>query len=303
MGRGKWKKRGFVQAAAAFLTNSHLSGFWEKKIYTGQGKRLCVPGMNCYSCPAASGACPIGALQAVEGSSRFRISFYVLGFLSILGALFGRFICGFLCVFGWIQDLLYMVPVHKATVPKRLDHFLRWLKYVILAVFVFGLPIFLRNDLGMSAPYFCKLICPVGTLEGGIPLVLMNRAMRSAAGFLFQWKMMILIVVVGLSMVVYRPFCKYICPLGAFYSLFNRISLIRLSFDEKRCTDCGACERTCKMNVRVREKPDSLECIRCGECAKVCPVHALHLGLKISPSSANSESVNPERKQIKCLQK
>lgn len=103
-----------IQAGATLLTNIHLPNFFKGGIYQGNGKAVCVPGLNCYSCPAASGACPIGSFQAVVGSSKFNFSYYVTGFLILLGVLLGRFICGFLCPFGWLQDLLNKIPCKKA---------------------------------------------------------------------------------------------------------------------------------------------------------------------------------------------
>ena len=106
-------KRHGIQAVWAFLTNSHVSGFVTGKIYTGKLKNVCVPGLNCYSCPGAVGACPIGSLQAVVGSWNFKMAYYVVGFLIFIGAIFGRLICGFLCPFGLIQDLLNKIPFPK----------------------------------------------------------------------------------------------------------------------------------------------------------------------------------------------
>ena len=74
------KARGWIQAAATLLTNIHLPNLWKGKIYQGNAKTVCVPGLNCYSCPAAAGACPIGAFQAVVGSSKFQFSYYITGF-------------------------------------------------------------------------------------------------------------------------------------------------------------------------------------------------------------------------------
>lgn len=110
--------RGWVQAAATLLTNIHLPNFFKGKIYQGNGKTVCVPGLNCYSCPAASGACPIGAFQAVVGSSKFKFSYYITGFIILLGVILGRFICGFLCPFGWFQDLLHKIPGKKFIYTK-----------------------------------------------------------------------------------------------------------------------------------------------------------------------------------------
>ena len=156
---------------------------------------------------------------------------------------------------------------------------MRYLKYLILIVMVFILPFFIRSQYGVGAPFFCKYICPVGTLEGGIPLVLLNEMLRSTLGWLFRWKFFLLILCVAASIFIYRPFCKYICPLGAFYGLFQKISLIRMRVDEDACVNCGKCARTCKMNVDPHTTPNSNECIRCRECVNACPMHALSMGI------------------------
>ena len=220
----EWKRHR-MQALWGLLTNSYLTGFVQGKIYKGKLKNLCAPGLNCYSCPGALGACPVGAMQAVIGNWNFKFAFYVAGFLMFIGALMGRFVCGWLCPFGLIQDLLHKIPFPKKAGTFRGDKLLRKLKYVILAVFVILLPMFLVDVLGQGAPYFCKLICPAGTLEGGLPLVLLNKSMRSALGWLYVWKNVLLAGTIVLSVLIYRPFCKYICPLGAVYSVFNPISV------------------------------------------------------------------------------
>lgn len=270
-----WKRHG-VQALWALLTNSYLAGFARGKIYQGKLKNLCVPGLNCYSCPGALGACPIGAVQAVIGSWNFKLAFYAAGFLMFVGALAGRFVCGWLCPFGLIQDLLHKIPFPEKIGTFRGDRLLRKLKYVILIVFVILLPMFLVDVLGQGAPYFCKLICPAGTLEGGIPLVLLNESMRNALGWLYAWKNVLLLITIVLSVMIYRPFCKYICPLGAVYSVFNPISVFRYRVDEKKCTGCGICAKVCGMQVDPAENANHPECIRCGACKKSCPVKAIH---------------------------
>ena len=287
--QSKWKRHRF-QILWAFLTNSYLVGFAKGKIYDGKLKNLCVPGLNCYSCPGALGSCPIGAMQAVIGSWNFRMAFYVAGFLVFVGALMGRFVCGWLCPFGLIQDLLHKIPFVKKISIFRGDRLLRKLKYVIFLVFVILLPMFVVDMLGQGAPYFCKLICPAGTLEGGIPLVLLNSAMRTAVGWLYAWKNVLLVVIVLLSVVIYRPFCKYICPLGAVYSVFNPIAVFRYRVDKEACVHCGACAKACKMQVDPSETPNHPECIRCGSCKKVCPTGALYSGINCRKGSQTAVS-------------
>ena len=264
-----------MQALWALLTNSYLIGFVQGKIYKGKLKNLCVPGLNCYSCPGAVGACPIGAMQAVIGSWNFKFAFYVAGFLVFIGALMGRFVCGWLCPFGLIQDLLHKIPFPKKLKTFRGDKLLRKVKYIILAVFVILLPLFLVDVLGQGAPYFCKLICPAGTLEGGIPLVLLNKSMHNVLGWLYAWKNVLLAITVFLSIIIYRPFCKYICPLGAIYSVFNPISVFKYRVDESKCVSCGACSKACKMGCAPVKNANHTECIRCGLCKKVCPTGAI----------------------------
>lgn len=275
---GQWSRHG-IQALWALFTNSYLTGFLHGKLYKGKLKNLCVPGMNCYSCPGALGSCPIGAMQAVLGSWNFKFAFYVSGFLMLVGALLGRLVCGFLCPFGLLQDLLHKIPfpVKIKSFPK--DRLLRKLKYVIFVVFVLLLPMFLVDMLGQGAPYFCKLICPVGTLEGGIPLVLLNNALHSALGWLYAWKVFFLVVILFLSVLIYRPFCKYLCPLGGIYSVFNKVSVFRYRVDAEKCVGCGNCAKVCEMGCNPMQDANDLECIRCGKCRQNCPTGAIYSGV------------------------
>ncbi|MEA4989000.1 MAG: 4Fe-4S binding protein [Anaerovorax sp.] len=275
--RNSWK-RSIIQTMAAILCNANFKGFTESKIYTGKSKMMCVPGLNCYSCPGAVGSCPIGAVQAVLGGRDYSFAYYVVGILLFFGVVFGRLICGFLCPFGFIQDLLFKIGIPKIKVPKRLDKALRFVKYGMLLIPVFLLPIFLTNQFGMASPYFCQWICPVGTLEGGIPLITYHESLRQMIGFLFHWKVTLLVLTIILSILIYRPFCKYFCPLGAFYSLLNRFSFYQMQVDRTKCNKCRDCERACKMNVEIIKNINSLECIRCGECKDACNKGAIYSG-------------------------
>ena len=163
--------RGCLQATATLLTNLHIPNLFKGKLYQGKLKTICAPGLNCYSCPSATGACPIGAFQAVVGSSKFKFTYYITGFFILLGVLLGRFICGFLCPFGWFQDLLHKIPSKKLSTAKLKP--MRYLKYAVLVIFVILLPTFVTNSLGMGDPFFCKYICPQGVLEGAAPLYLL----------------------------------------------------------------------------------------------------------------------------------
>lgn len=268
-----------VQLIAAVLFNGYLVGFQKGKIFTGDTKAFCVPVLNCYSCPGALGACPIGALQTALGGIRHHFPFYVLGFIMLFGIAMGRLVCGFLCPFGLVQDLLYKIPVSKRKVPRSIDRPARFLKYIILLVAVILLPAFAITSTGVTPPYFCQYICPAGTLEGGIPLLLMDPVLRTLAGTLFRWKLLVLLIVVIASAVISRPFCRYLCPLGAFYSFFQKFSFFQMQVQKEKCIDCKKCEHVCPMAVEVTKEINSPECIRCGACTEVCPTKAISSGV------------------------
>lgn len=270
----KMNIRLWIQAAWTALTNGYALGFTQKTIYRGDLKKFCVPGLNCYSCPGALGSCPIGSLQATLNSGNFKIPFYILGFLMLFGSIFGRFVCGWLCPFGLLQDLLHKIPVFKKVKNLRGHDVLVWVKYGILGLFVFLLPLFAKEN-GVGKPWFCEYICPSGTLMGGIPLVVLEEKLRAAIGFRFWWKIALLLIIILVSMKVYRPFCKYLCPLGAVYGLFNPIAFLRFNIDAEKCTGCKACQKACKMNIPVYLQPNSRECIRCGDCRRACPTGAI----------------------------
>ena len=266
-------KRKIVQVAAFGYSNTYIGNFVSGQIYKGSWKQFCNPGMNCYSCPAARLACPIGAMQAVSGSMNFKLSFYVIGFVLALGVVFGRAICGFFCPFGLIQELIYKIPFPK----KKLWKWLTYVKYVLLAVFVIIMPVTMVNELGMSSPAFCEYICPAGTLEGGIPLLSTHPELRATLGALFSVKACILIITLIGCLSVCRFFCKVMCPLGAIYGLLNKVSIYHMECNKKTCVSCGKCHNICPMDVDPVKNPNSAECIRCGKCVASCPKESLAL--------------------------
>ncbi len=264
-----------IQCLSFVFHNGYLSGWLTGKIYKGNSKQFCVPGLNCYSCPGALGACPIGSLQAILDSGSYKISLYVFGFIGSIAVFCGRFVCGWLCPFGLVQDLLYKIPFFRKVKNLPGHHILKYFRFVILMFFVIILPMTVVNQIGIGQPWFCEYICPSGTLFGGIPLIIVNSNLRSVLGLRFIWKMMLLFIILIGSIISYRPFCKYVCPLGALYGLANPISIYQLKVDEDNCITCRTCQSVCGMDIKVWEKPNSMECIRCGQCMVVCPKGAI----------------------------
>ena len=261
--------RRLIQLTSALVTNSSFGFLVTHKIYQGSLKSLCVPGLNCYSCPAATFACPIGSLQFLFAgirpslaSARYHMGSFIVGFLGMLGMIAGRFPCGWLCPFGFLQELAYKIRTPKIRIPRILN----MLKYVILALFVVILPLTVVDALGYGSTWFCKYICPAGTLEAGLPLLWMDPSLRHLVGFIFYNKLAILILFLVLMVLSRRPFCRTVCPLGAFYSLFNRVSIVRMAFVEENCVRCDQCYRDCPMELKFYEGANQLNCIRCFKC-------------------------------------
>lgn len=248
-------RREWVQLISALAINSYF--------FSGTLKAIPCWGFNCYACPAASFACPIGSLQHFVILRQF--PFYVLGVIGLAGALWGRLSCGWMCPFGFIQDLLHKIPLPKWRMGKA-----RWLPYAFLFVLAIIIP-FLTYE-----PWFCKL-CPAGMLEGGIPVVLTQPLLREGIGWLYYLKFVILVVFLGWMMVTKRPFCRYVCPLGAIWSPFNRASAIKLTVDQEHCTHCDRCRKGCPVDIGIYEDPNAEQCIRCLQCMKACPQQVIRV--------------------------
>lgn len=287
-------QRRLIQLYAALLYNAHLKGYINGNIYTGAVKNFCVPGFNCYSCPGAIGACPLGALQNAIAASGNRMPNYVLGILLLYGLTFGRTICGFLCPLGLLQDLVHKIPTVKIR-KNPVTRILIYLKYVILAIFVIIIP-FWYSLQSYPVPSFCKYICPGGTFGGAIGLLSnpANFDKYSMLGILFTRKFLILLVITGLCVLIYRAFCRFLCPLGAVYGLFAKVCVIGVSVDASKCTDCGRCVLECPMDIcRVGDH----ECIHCGKCLDTCPTKAIsYKAGKITLHGPESDA-QPEKKQ------
>ena len=287
-------KRRLIQLYAALLFNANFKGFANGSIYSGGAKKLCVPGLNCYSCPGAVGACPLGSLQGSFSADKSTL-FYVGGILLLYSLLFGRMICGWLCPFGLIQELLYKIRTPKLK-KGRITRALSYLKYAVLVYFVFVVPIWYALE-NSPFPAFCKYICPAGTLEGGIGLLSnpTNEGYFEMLGPLFTWKFIVLICVAVGCIFVYRGFCRFICPLGALYGLFNKISLFGVKVEAPKCTNCGNCVKTCKMDIK---RVGDCECISCGDCVKKCPAKAIvWKGPKIFTDRNEELGIEPKDKK------
>jgi polyferredoxin len=264
--------RRIVQIVSLLLVNGHFKTLLSGGLYGGKLKSVCIPVLNCHSCPFALTACPIGMLQQFlalgirQGLSGF---LYILGLIGLPAVFLGRFFCGWVCPFGFLQDLIF---VKKFKLP--FPHWLKYLRYVLLFGFVLIFPVVFTNQLGMGSPTFCKYICPAGTAEAGFWGLW---AGHGKFGLTLGLKMAILAAVLFFSLRIRRFWCR-VCPMGLLLGFFNKVSLLQLRVNEN-CNNCGVCEKVCPMDVAVPRELSSTDCIRCGKCVDACPQKALSLSL------------------------
>jgi polyferredoxin len=253
-------------------------------------------------------ACPIGVIQHFVGLRE--VPWYVLGVVALAGSIGGRLACGWFCPFGWFQELMHKLPVPKWRIrPRRRAH---WLIVLVGSVaFVFGawlfLPVAVQAPalfglylvagfvafaiLGFSSAFsvvgvvlivalltadtwFCKL-CPAGMLEGGIPWIVIDANLRTLIGPLYGLKLILLVLFLGWMAVTRRPFCRWICPLGAVWSPFNRLSAVRLAVDNDLCILCDRCQKVCPVDIRIYQDANAGACVRCAKCIGECPVSCI----------------------------
>ncbi len=288
-------KRKIMQLYFALLFNANVQNFATGSIYQGKTKVFCAPGINCYSCPGAVAACPLGSLQGAFSSPNHSTLYYIAGILLLYGVLFGRMICGWACPFGLIGELLYKIKSPKVK-KSPVTRILSFLKYVVLVFFVGIVPIMYATR-NMPLPAFCKYICPVGTIEGGLGLLSnkVNESFFSLLGPLFTWKFMLMVSIVVGSIFIFRLFCRFICPLGALYGLFNKISVFGVQVDEDKCTHCNLCVSHCKVDIR---HVGDQECISCGECIGVCPTKAISWKAPKVFGKAHEAAVKTDKRKL-----
>ena len=225
---------------------------------TGIGMtHILFPGLHCYACPWAITICPVGLLQNMIVYGTF--PFFGVGAIAVYGLAAGRGFCGWFCPFGTLNDLLSFRrrPIRKAA---------SYGKYVVLAGTVIA-------AWALADTVFCKL-CPAASLESSIPYLILGVA-RVNRPFLIHMGTLA-VTLVGMVLVA-RFWCRYLCPMGGILSLFNRVSLLHLRWDEAACTQCGACATACPMGIEPHREHDDHNCIKCGACVSACQPRSLSL--------------------------
>lgn len=188
------------------------------------------------------------------------IPYAAIGTLFVYGIFFGTFICGWVCPFGFLQDLLGRVPTPKFELPAWAGYF----RYVVLVVFVLAVPVFL----GQNSPLFFCSLCPAGALEGSVPAMVRSAWSGSEVFWPNAAKITVTAVILVAVFFKRRPWCTVFCPLGAIYSLFNRVSIFFPRFHAEKCRDCELCTGKCPCSGTSERRAGVERCVRCLECVQ-----------------------------------
>jgi len=228
---------------------------------------VCGPFFYCYGCPAAAFACPIGALQ--HYAALWQFPFYVLGTLGLFSLALGRFLCGWFCPFGLVQDLIQRIRGRQNLVdlPR-----IPWMKFLVLGIVL--LLAWIAAD-----TLFCK-ICPAGSLFAAIPHRFISTEL--SFGRFFYIHLLTLAIAIIAFILIARFWCRYLCPLGAIFGAFNPVSILKVRLDFSKCTNCKQCLEICPANIKEPEEiENSTDCIRCGKCVEFCKDNALSISASL----------------------
>lgn len=230
--------------------------------------------------------------------------FLVFGISLLIGGIFGRMLCSWVCPFGFFQDLLRLVPVKKWKISKPLNKGLRDIRAVVFwaAVIIagfLGYRYLIGESLQGNFSFFDSQpwtpLNPVATLFVMFFYVIFNGNYPGGAEsfeignwtFMFYFRVILLLAVIIASIFVPRFYCRYVCPTGYAMGFTAKYSLIGIARNPARCTRCGACEDMCEKTAmqvpildysyeRVRDE----NCTNCGNCLDACPHGAIHFKFK-----------------------
>lgn len=214
--------------------------------------------------------CPYGALESLYNltfsgtliQKIFSGTFVLLILTLIIAIIFRRSFCGLICPFGTIQELFGLlgkkILKKRFELSSKVDKPLRYLKYIILLITLYYA--WITAGLWMSSydPW-----AAYGHVGEGISSLFEEFLIGS---------ILLLATIIG-SIFYDRFFCKYLCPMGAFYGIFSKLSIGKIVRAENNCVDCGLCNKSCPVNIKVSETKviKSAECINCQSCILSCP--------------------------------
>jgi polyferredoxin len=221
----------------------------------------------------------------------------------IICLIIGRALCGWACPIGLIQDLFTKVRRFFKFNSKEFS--LKWhnrlvgVKYAVLFLVIISavsIGISTMSDDMVGSLYISNF--PEGTTQTApycqycptpvIYYISNSLFMGEDPGFANPVNIAMLLIFVGFAIgaiIIPRFWCRYLCPLGAFASFFNKVSIFSIQKDQAKCTKCNYCVNSCPTRVQKMRDEDKdnnvtdMNCDFCLECIEACPDKALSLNV------------------------
>ncbi len=226
--------------------------------------------------------CPFGALESfyslvTKGEFIKKVFYSNIVFAvgtTALTLIFGRIFCGWICALGTLQDLFGRLGMkifkRRYSIPKGWDASLRYMKYVVL----------------LGIIYFTWRTGQL-VINSMDPFVAYNHIAAGMEELLKEYAVGfgILVAMLLSSLFYERLFCRYLCPLGAYYSIVGRLSFFKIKRKKSSCVDCKRCDKSCPaaLDISSSERADSRgECLSCMNCVEVCPTIQNSLEVSVS---------------------
>lgn len=220
--------------------------------------------------PSIHALCPYGGLESLYSvifggkyiEKIFLGTLIILIITLIIALIFRRSFCGLICPFGALQEFFGIIGKkvfrERFIMPENMDKPLRYFKYVVLIVTLY----FTWVTAGLWVnPYD--------------PWAAYGHISAGAESLIDEYSIGLIILIVTLigSLLYDRFFCKYLCPMGAFYGIISKLSPSKITRNENTCVNCGICNKNCPVNIKVSEQKEikSAECINCQSCILSCP--------------------------------
>ncbi|WP_160679061.1 FMN-binding protein [Clostridium sp. C8-1-8] len=216
-------------------------------------------------------------IRAIPALSEFII-------VMLLTVLMGRFFCGWFCAFGTYNDWIHLISKHvfkiKFKVNEKVDSVLKYVKYIILLMLLI-------------------VTCTLGSniLEGTSPWDAFAQItdFKTVISTLIIGLILLVLITIG-ALFVERFFCRYLCPLGAVFSIISKISILKINKPTEKCGKCRACTSVCSMGIPLykKESVKGGECIECLKCIEICPRKntAVNItGEDLNPALASSVAI------------
>lgn len=193
---------------------------------------------------------------ALTGAAIILLFYFIVG---------GRLFCSWVCPMNMVTDLAHSLRKRlKIERGRMLDKSTRY--WILAVVFI------VTAVTGVTA---FEIVNPIAMLHRELIFGIGSGLLVVFAIFLFD------------LLVFYRGWCSSLCPLGAFYSIIGKFSIIRVRFNDSLCDSCGDCFPVCAeahvLTPSVKDRQAVIlsgNCTNCGNCIDICPPGALKFGIR-----------------------